>query len=844
MSKKIKKTIIYILPALIVMTIMLIVFMLKGMYPFKNVASLQIDADYNYVPTLFKIHDIFHYGDSILWDFKLGGGSNIYGSLVMNSIYSPLNWLVILVKRENIVNFFNILLIIKFMFMATTMFIFIRKNFKRVDAFWQILLSILYVFSGWGFLMYSNIFYIDTIILFPIIIHYFIKLLKKNKSLGFIITLSYSMIVNFYLTYMVYLFIIFSGLLAILLLIKKENRKEKIVKLSFSLFFPVLISSFSVLPTIIQILSSIRNSSGNQIDYFYYLFLKIVNLTMSGLIITMTIKKIRKDRINKKENLFYIVLLCMTTIGVIIEPINRIWHTGSYNSFPYRYSFISIFIIICGCLRYLETKDLNNKKLKIKNIVPIILTCETIIIIFYNKFNSEIKKEMIAFDITKPGIFITLLIIFMLFCVIYNNILKLKNDKIQKILISIIVLFEIGINCNWCFNDYGYSQSTIALQYKKETNELEDNLYKYSDYQGMLGVNSSYINRNATLSNWLHIIPKKQQNFTKQIGYASDNTLFYGYGGTMLMDSIIGIKNIYSQVELPDEVVNLKKTFTIKERNVYVYEMKYNTSFGFKYKNIINQEEFESVFDRHNSYYKHFFGINKDIINVGNIHVENEKKEITLKNNEPVILYFEITEELLKNKINITINDEDISLGSSEKLVYIDKYDKFINIKIENDNEEQNPIDIKYGYIKISDYREITKHIKNNYNEFNYKKNRLHINIDSEEEQYLFLPINNIDGWTAKNNGKKTNIEDELYTFMSIKLEKGNNDIELEFEPPFLKEGIFISIFSTLLLIIYKMFENKISKNKIIQKIIVPLYYVISISLLIYVYIISNFIYK
>ena len=88
----------------------------------------------------------------------------------------------------------------------------------------------------------------------------------------------------------------------------------------------------------------------------------------------------------------------------------------------------------------------------------------------------------------------------------------------------------------------------------------------------------------------------------------------------------------------------------------------------------------------------------------------------------------------------------------------------------------------------------------------------MHINIDSDDDKYLFLPINNIDGWSVKNNGKTIDVYDELYTYMSIKLEKGNNEIEMEFNPPLLKESTLISIISLVLLIIYCFFEKKIVK--------------------------------
>ena len=42
------------------------------------------------------------------------------------------------------------------------------------------------------------------------------------------------------------------------------------------------------------------------------------------------------------------------SIGLIIEPINEMWHTGSYYSFPFRYSFVIILLMIFGSLYYID----------------------------------------------------------------------------------------------------------------------------------------------------------------------------------------------------------------------------------------------------------------------------------------------------------------------------------------------------------------------------------------------------------------------------------------------------------------------------------------------------------
>ena len=114
------------------------------------------------------------------------------------------------------------------------------------------------------------------------------------------------------------------------------------------------------------------------------------------------------------------------------------------------------------------------------------------------------------------------------------------------------------------------------------------------------------------------------------------------------------------------------------------------------------------------------------------------------------------------------------------------------------------------------------------------------MNVDSEKEQSLFLPINNIPGWKAKLNGESVDINGTLYTFMGIKLNKGNNDIVMDFEPPYLKAGVCCSIVGLLLTAFYMFFRNKMFESELFCKIVVFLYYFVSISLFVFVYILSN----
>ena len=77
--------------------------------------------------------------------------------------------------------------------------------------------------------------------------------------------------------------------------------------------------------------------------------------------------------------------------------------------------------------------------------------------------------------------------------------------------------------------------------------------------------------------------------------------------------------------------------------------------------------------------------------------------------------------------------------------------------------------------------------------------NQIKGEIQLKGSKILFLSIPYDKGWSAKVDGKRANIEKVDAGLMGILLEKGNHKVELTFEPPYVKEGTYLSLFSLLL---------------------------------------------
>ena len=73
-----RKKLRFIVPSLITFGILLVLFYCQGLYPFSDDSIVQVDADYQFIPVLYRIYDFLHgNGDIIYDDIGLGNNSNI-----------------------------------------------------------------------------------------------------------------------------------------------------------------------------------------------------------------------------------------------------------------------------------------------------------------------------------------------------------------------------------------------------------------------------------------------------------------------------------------------------------------------------------------------------------------------------------------------------------------------------------------------------------------------------------------------------------------------------------------------------------------------------------------------
>lgn len=865
-----KKIMEYITPMAITFILFIIIYICLGVTPFGNNTVFHYDMALQSYPALTLMYDVLHGDRGLFYNFNIGGGENAYASLVSNGFYSPINWIIAIGEREDIPTITSWILILKFSLVSLSTYYVLKQFFPKLEKKWILLGALLNSVSSYSLLYYVNFQWIECWALFPLIMLGMKNILDGKGGKLFTITLTLCLMISFYMAWLTLLIIIFGGGLALFLYVSKKNRKKAACKIFFNTLISLFISFMSFYPAFSYSMNSYRMENTNEfLKETNPIFFKGLHFLTSPILIFYTLKMLLNYKNDKRGVKLFGGLLLITIIPFIIEPINKMWHTGSYSGLPFRYGFITIFTMVCSMMHYLSVKpkradeNLDNVKKKIVLGIFVIFIIGNIIL------NINIVKEADeyvfiqgVFDETAVKYYTKIIISVIIGVTILFSLEDVKNSNIQYkftfIILVINTLFLMGLyieNNELYYLDDVYAKNSVFIAEDMYKDFYEgDEIYKVKDESECLIYNYPYILKMNSIENWFHIIPERQVNTLKKLGYNYHSVVQNDTGGTIITDTILGVKDIFSQKEKNEKLFKLVDSN--EEMKKYTYNFKilpfckiYEKSDivdNFLTENFI----IEDIFKTQNDIYKIFFNQENDIIEIAekkiiNIEKENDKYvvdenskieyELDIKNTSSLYLYTYDIENYV-NKICVYTDDNEKRLLYENEYKYPANYNNGIldlgvfeegKIKIEItfvlDSLEQDEIvngsfkNIELGALDLNQFVKVINEYSENSQNVKFGKNDFQVLVQSTtDENSLFIPINYDEGWSAKINGKEVKISPALGTYMSIDLEEGVNKIEFSFFPTNLKQGILVSTIALLgyILIIISCKFSKIEDTK------------------------------
>lgn len=824
--KKIKNNIYVLYTLLLSILIILVFFYINNITPFGSKDFTVIDFYHQYFPMTSELINRILNSKTLLFSFN---GSLPFIRNLYNYLSSPFN-ILLLPFKDNLSTGFSLLIAIKAVVASTTICYYLTKNIK--NSILSIPISISYGFSSYYIAYHWNIMWLDGMIFLPLIILGLEKIIKENKSLLYIITLSISIFSNYYIGYMICIFT-FIYFQFYYLLNYKFNIKDFLIKFKNYILYSIIsigIISIVVIPIYFSLSSisatkdtfpSIFETEFNIINFILNNFslskptalisenIPLPNTSSSLLIFILIPLFFINKNINKKEKILYALLLLTLFLCMHNTFINFIWHGFHFpNDLPYRQSFIYIFItIIIAYKSLINIKYINTKKLLITLTVFILLIILSKIIKFDN-----LQNKVLIINTILLIIYFTILII------------NIKNKKYTQFALITIVAIETCISCVYNIkpdhNGKDLDNSIKNYQYIKNILPQENEFYRIEKINRDT-YNDPALNNYYGISVFSSMTYEDISKLQRKLGNGSNNINSYYYNlQTPIYNSMFNIKYLVGKF-------NYNKNFYKENKNEGIKEYKYPLSIAYKVNNNIKNWDTSSnnPFTVQESFIKESTGFD-NMFNKLNINFKDIVPEITnngyfinsricsinLENdrNGDVYLYIDSN-----NLSSILVNGESYFIATNEPYIinlgYFSKYDD-INVTM-----YFNYGDTSYNEFNIYAYSFNENNFKKAYNSLNdeilnissFKENHIKGYINLKESGVIFTSIPYDNSWKIKVDNKYIDFYKIGESYIGFNLNEGYHNIEFIYKTKGLKTGAIISTIS-LISTIYLYIKKKL----------------------------------
>lgn len=803
--RKNKKIILGILSFLIPFVILTIIFSIKHLFSDRTI--IIGDAYSQYYPLYSYLKGILEGTNSVFYTYYKNFGGTMFGTFFYY-LSSPLNIFIKIIDIKNIPLFMTWLIIIKMSLCSLTMYIYMTHENKKSNSL-ILAFSICYGLMGYNINFFVNCMWLDVVILTPLVLLGLDKIINKESPLIYIIALFLSILSNYYIAYMLCIFCVIYFIYKIN--IKYDNKKIKKELLKEFIIFSLLtglMCSFFLIPSIAESRNYFRSENLKEIMKFDYNIFDIFSKSYLGssnftdllnyssmniycgiITIPLVYFYLSNRNISKKERKLTLFVLITLILPVFFYPLSYVWHLFSIPySYSYRYSFLLCFFMIN--IAYKSYINLNIDKSKILKYLSFysIISFYFVILTQFGEYYSFLNYKMI---------WITFLLL-----LIYMFIFKSKNELLKKLLFTIIILENI-ISLTITFNKIEMPTSEIYSydEYKEIVKKYNDGRI---DIEKMMTNNDSLLMEYNGINHFLSTNNNRLMRFITKTIFKKDydkENLYRYERGQYIIDSIIGLKYVVTQKQIDNYILREK----LENNSIYIYENQNYIGLGYIIKNECNgieygynvdQEIYNCISGTNTKYYKEYEIENKDT-----------EYQTTIKMPTSFYIYYpDILNQEIEFDDQIIYHHKNIVQIENEKKDYIFKMTIKKNIDINN---------LKIFSLDYKKLREDAEKLKKEVLDYKIEGNILKGNITTNGG-ILMVTIPYEKGYKIKVDGEETEYKEVLDTFIGIDLEKGYHEIEIEYKQPYLKEGIIVSLVSTLLcgLTLYKYKKRGILKKR------------------------------
>lgn len=807
--------------------------------PFGKNSMLLSDAIHQYYPLLSQLRTRILSGEGIGYSANGGLGYNFY-TLWTYYLSSPFNIAVFLFPKVHIDTLMDLLIVLKIALGGTAFSWYLeRKNNK--NNYTIIPFALGYSLSTFVLGYSFNIMWMDCLALFPLIVAGLEELIENGKWRLYTITLMLSLWCNFYISFMICVFMVLWFLLykhkSILDFLKKGILFSGCSVLAAGLSCVVL------LPAYLGIVQANAGSSVPEIGWkssFYdilagkeggiFLFSDPVsvnpdsyhaNLYAGIFLLGLVILYFLSKEIALLEKVKMGGLLLLFVISMNEQLLNYIWH-GFHEQvgIPNRFVFLFLFVIIfLGFQAFQLLHTFETWKIVLSGIIPLALYA----LLYY---------------LRKDNISMRMLVCSLVFIFGYMLLELLHRRESEKKIFEQILLFcmcmELIVNAFVGSKVQGGIITSNFYrnpdQIQEMSNKLKDESYRTElanptvENEGMAyGLHGTGIFSSMTNPNTIVLL--------HSLGFSTTSNAYDIADGTPVLNTLFGVKNY---LLVANDANRLDKGYekTAENEGVKLYTKKDVLPIAYLCeKGIEDWKSLDSDFFANQNELLHLMTGEEYEVFTKTAYQLTESNDVDIQELDGDQQFSYLAPKGYRNDHAVFESEiqEDQDLYIRIQASYVQKVSVYINGELKaykdlsssfyhvGDVKKGDVVTVQmgikkdaptYGKISMAMYAYHDDVLQKAYKELNtgalqlteWKEGHIKGNVNvTDDKSDLFTTIPYEKGWSVYVDGKEKKIETVKNGFLMVSLEKGKHEVEFLYKVPGLKTGSIVSFGSLLI---------------------------------------------
>lgn len=807
----------YLAAFLVPVLSMLLIFIIKGFYPFGEQCFLRTDMYHQYAPFFQEFHDKLTHGDSLYYSWEIGMGTN-FMAIIAYYLASPLNLLLILCPQGFVIEFMTVMVVLKMGLCGVTMNYFLRHHFGDEDIS-TAAFAILYAMSGYISAYSWNLMWLDCIVLFPLIMLGFERLMLGGSGMLYVITLGLSIFSNYYISIMTCIFLVLWFFAQCILQGTDSPRAFFIQGLRFAFYSALAggLAAVVLLPEIyaLQMTASVDSTFPKTFTQYFTILDMLArqlpfvdteqglehwpNVYCGSFILMLLPLFFFHPGIRLREKGVYGFFVLFFFLSFSVNVLNYIWHGFHYpNSLPCRQGYLYVFLLLDMGYQAFRKRSLLSRKE-----IAAALGFSVCICILTQKFADNPDFHFMVFYAA-----IAFLAGFYLFFCFENGAVGKSAAVYLLILVSSEAALNMGLTSVTTTSRTAYLKDNADVRkLVSEAKALDGEFCRFEKMTRKTKDDGAWLDF-PSVSIFSSTAYKAGTDFFRQMGMEASTNSYSITGSTPLINMLLGVKyNLYS--ELPEEAENrdLTQVDALDEAMLYRFEDALPVGFVLSEKALDDWAHNGTNPAANQNALCRAMGTEDVLIEVPVTLRDKDADFLTDKDGE---YYGLVKNKALKEvRISSTGRDKDehfknLDRGYFMELGYLHDGET-LAMHAETENQKMNVSVWRVDYAALRSLRDALS--KNVFSTTAVRDDLLQGRVNGEGG-ILFFSIPYDEGWQAAVDGEPVEIRKLKDTFLGVPVSDGLHEITLRFIPQGLKIGACISGTSLVILLLTALFTH------------------------------------